>query len=153
MLKLVLAAIVYSCCQLAMADCDFIVINYTDYAVLFSAGFYGESAHSRSAKAATATVLRVNSSYSCNDANRIGIGRAYLKFPNDANGAGANYLARQDALNFMGKFTGDASGRQMTADNGSLVWLNSTGLAIDENEFQVKLNFVARPSSRSAGTQ
>ena len=140
-------------CGLASADCDFVIINYTDSAVSVKAGFYGKNASSLIAAAADTSIIRLKSDVKCNDSNAIGLGQAYIMFPNDSHGAGANYSPSQGGLNFMGKFTGDASGRLMTADNGTPIWLNASGLAIDDSQFQVKLNFIGRPSSRSAGTQ
>ena len=151
--KLALAWSLMVLTSLTFADCDFIIINYTDSAVSLKAGFYGGIESNIVAKAADTSILRIKSDYKCNSATKIGLGRAYIRFPKDPHHAGANYSASDGQINFLGKFTGETGGRIMNADNGTPVWLNSTGLAIDETTFQVKFNFISRPNSFSAGTQ
>ncbi len=139
--------------QLALADCEFSIINYTDSAVSAKVGFFGKVESSLYVPPAEARVIKLQSEYHCNDATSLGTGRVYIMFPKDPSGAGATYSPVNNQINLLGKFTGIENGRPMQADNGKPIWLNYTGNAITENKFEVKLNFVSRPNSFSAGTQ
>jgi hypothetical protein len=148
-LLLVIATIFSS---LAFADCDFKIINYTNFEVSAKVGFYGSTESSILVKPSDTTFVRMKGDYKCNDATPFGTGRAYIMFPKDPQGAGANYSPLERGINFMGRFSGSAGGRIMQADNGQLIWLNASGKPINDTTFEIKLNFTERPNSMSAGT-
>ena len=135
------------------ADCEFSVINYTNSIVTAKVGFYNGIESSLKIPPATTKVLKLKNDYLCNSANSLGMGVSYIMFPNDPNGAGANYSPESNKVNLLGKATGERNGRPMIADDGAPIWLNYSGNAIDADSFQVKLSFIARPNSKSAGTQ
>lgn len=143
--------------QSAYADCDFIITNYTSYPLTAKVGIFLsldksiESVVKIKPNATTAT--RVKSDYNCTDSNSLGMGLAYLRFPNDPNGAGANYSPEKGAISLMGKATGEKSGRPLVADNGMPAWLSvADSRAVDSKSFEMEVNYVGRPNSFSAGT-
>ena len=138
--------------NLAFADCDFKIINYTNFEVSAKVGFYGGIESSIMVKPSDTTFVRLKGDYKCNDSTPFGTGRAYVMFPKDPQGAGTNYSPLENGINFMGRFSGSAGGRVMQGDNGQLIWLNSSGKPIDDTTFEIKLNFTERPNSLSAGT-
>lgn len=148
-LKYLITLIGLSC---AYGDCDFIISNYTNAPVTATAGFYGSSESRTLIQPATTTTMRVISNYQCNDTTAYGSGRVYIAFPNDANGTGVNYSPLTANINFMGKFSGDPSGRTLRADNGLQIWLTSDGRAISDKQVEVQLKFAQRPNSKVAGT-
>ncbi len=142
--------------QLSFADCDFIIINYTNNPATAKVGlFAGLSKMVESTvkvKPNSTSITRIKNDYDCTDANSLGMGMAYIHFPNDSNGAGASYSPEKGSINLMGKATGEKSGRPLVADNGAPLWLSATGRAVDSKSFEVKLSFTGRPNTFSAGT-
>jgi len=153
-IKIILILSVIS--QIAIADCDFIIINYTDYPTTAKVGLFTSLNNpiesTVKVKPNTTSMNRIKSDYNCTDSNQLGMGLAYIRFPNDPNGAGANYSPEKSSINLTGKSTGEKSGIPLLSDNGMPLWLSATGRAIDNKSFEVKLNFVKRPNSFSAGT-
>ncbi len=143
--------------QSVHADCDFIITNYTSYPLTAKVGFFLGLHKSIESivkiKPNSTTATRVKSDYSCNDSNSLGMGLAYLRFPNDPNGAGANYSPEKGVISLMGKATGEKSGRPIVADNGMPAWLSvADSRAIDNKTFEMEVNYVGRPNTFSAGT-
>lgn len=142
--------------QFCHADCDFIITNYTDYPATAKVGLFTSLSKSVEStvkiKPNTSTATRIKSDYDCTDANNLGMGMAYIHFPNDPNGAGATYSPEQSSINLMGKATGEKSGKPLVADNGMPLWLSATGKAVTDKSFEVKLIYIGRPNSFSAGT-
>lgn len=136
----------------AFADCEFAIINYTSATVTARAGFYAKIESTILVKPATTTLLHLKSDYGCNAVSRIGTGLAYISFPKDPNSTGVNYSPIDDSLNFLGKFSGDASGRPLSADDGTPLWLNAAGHPVTAAQIEIKLNFSSRPNSRVSGT-
>ncbi len=137
----------------ALANCQFVIINYSDSPLSVKCGFYGGASKVAMVKPATTTILKVVSDYQCNSATTLGTGRAYIEFPHDSYKSGANYSPINDTINLMGHFTGSLSGREIIADNGTHLWLSNSGTTLSAERFEVKINFIERPNSRSAGTQ
>lgn len=136
------------------ADCMFKIMNYTDYSVSIKVGFYkGESEEFIATPATTSIKKIANEKYLCNSSSPAGLGVVYINFPNDPDHAGVIYLPRANSVKLKGDFTGTPEGRFMRADNGNPVWLNASGLAINDDVMEVKINFTGRPNSFSAGTQ
>ena len=136
----------------AIANCDFVVINYTDATLSVKAGFYGHNESSEVVKPASTRIMRVKSDYACNDSTAYGTGRIFLTFPKDPSGGGVNYSPINDDVIFLGSFSGDAGGRLIQSDNGSPVWLNAAGHAVTATTVEVKLNFRGQANSRLSGT-
>ncbi|MBX9598223.1 MAG: hypothetical protein K2X04_06575 [Burkholderiales bacterium] len=137
--------------NLAFADCDFKIINYTNFEISAKVGFYGSIESSIMVKPSDTTFVRMKGDYKCNDSTPFGTGRAYVMFPKNQ-GSGANYSPLEKGINLMGQFSSSAGGRIIKADNGQQIWLNASGKPIDDTTFEIKLNFTERPNSRSAGT-
>lgn len=138
---------------ISYADCMFKIINYTDSAITVKMGFYRGKEITMIAEPAITTIESIPSSYQCNGAAPNGLGVAYVSFPKDPDYGGVNYSPITKMANLMGVFTGTSDGRIVKSDNGTPLWLNVTDLAVDDEVFEVKLNFTGRPNSRSAGTQ
>lgn len=138
--------------NLGFADCIFSIINYTSFSITAKVGFYGKSSKTIVVKPLTTASEKIASDYKCNDSTLYGTGVSYILFTKDPNSSGANY-SPLNGVNLMGRLNGTSSGRIVQSDNGNPIWLNATGLAIDEKEFQINLNFIKQSNSTSAGTK
>ena len=152
MRKLGLFVAVLGFSQFANADCDFTIANLTNFEFTAQVGFYNGSESTITVQPSITTIYRVKSTYACNATTVIGTGRAYIVFPKDPDGAGANYLPSQNGINLMGSYAGSSGGRYIRANNGQIVLMDANGGAVTDTSFTVRLNFVSRPNSRSAGT-
>ncbi len=154
MKKILFISCISLCSMISSADCMFKLMNYTDSPVTVKVGFYKGESEEFVAEPATTSIRKITSSqYLCNSTNASGFGVVYVSFTNDPDHAGAIYVPRSDSVKLKGDFTGTPDGRFMRANNGKPIWLNTTDLAIDDETFQLKLNFTGRPNNFSAGTQ
>lgn len=135
------------------ADCMFKIMNYTDSAITAKVGFYKGNSKTILVPPADTTIEKIASNYLCNDAAPNGLGLTYIMFPKDPDYGGVNYSPIAGKATLMGNYQGMPDGRLVKADNETPLWLNVTDNAVDDNVFEVKLNFTGRPNSRSAGTQ
>ena len=135
------------------ADCMFKIMNYTDSAITAKVGFYKGNSKTILALPADTTIEKISSNYLCNDAAPNGLGVTYIMFTKDPDYGGVNYSPIAGKATLMGNYQGMPDGRLVKADNETPLWLNMTDNAVDDNVFEVKLNFTGRPNSRSAGTQ
>lgn len=136
----------------AFADCRFVIANLTNYNVTATMGFYG-GAESTIVVPPTATFnKKIKGPYQCNSASLIGTGVAYISFPNDPNGGGVNYSPSTGNINFMGEYSGSSGSAYIRADNGQTVLMDGNSNGIDDKTFTIRLNFIGRPNSKSAGT-
>ncbi len=153
MKKIITIVMLSSICNLTNADCMFKIINYTDSTITAKVGFYGSSDKIITINPADAAIEKITSPYNCKSTSVSGLGKSYISFINDPAYGGANYSPENDSITLMGKFSGTDGGREIRADNGTPIWLNTMGSPMIESEFEVKLNFTGRPNSRSSGTQ
>lgn len=136
----------------SFADCTFKIINYSQSAITVEVGFYNSIKQTKLIEpAANGTEIKLKSNYQCNSTNDFGMSKAYLKFPKDPNYGGANYSAANNSINLMG-LCQDKSGCEVRANDGTRLWLNADGHAINAEKFEVKLNFTGLANSKSAGT-
>ncbi len=154
-MKKILAALIFSSYgSFIHADCMFKILNYSDSAVTTTIGFYGtKESKTFVVSPADTAIEHVKSEYECNSVGNGGLGKAFVQFPKDPNYGGANYSPEDDRINVMGKFNGNAGGREVLADNGTPLWLNTINKPMESSVFEIKLNFTGRPNSFSAGTQ
>jgi hypothetical protein len=152
MRKLLALLIVTASSPAVFADCTFVISNLTNYEFTAQVGFYGGTESTILVQPSIETIAKIKSDYSCNSSSMIGTGRAYVMFPNDPDGAGANYAPVQDGLNFMGAFSGNVAGRYIKSNNGHVVLMDANGKPVNDKSFSLRLNFTSRPNSFSAGT-
>lgn len=139
---------------MAFADCMFKILNYSDSAVTTTIGFYGAKNNQTFIVTPADTAIKhFKSDYECNSIGAGGLGKAFVQFPKDPGYGGANYSPENDRITLMGKFSGNSGGREILADNGTPLWLNTMNKPMESAVFEIKLNFTGRPSSLSAGTQ
>lgn len=153
MKKIIPTLILSSFYSFTHADCMFKIINYSDSEVTAKVGFYGSTDKTIVVAPADTIIEKIDSPYNCKSTNVSGLGRSYISFIKDPAYGGANYSPENNSITLMGKFSGTDGGREIRADNGTPVWLNTMGSPMIESEFEVKLNFTGRPNSRSSGTQ
>ena len=139
--------------QIAQADCMFKILNYSDSPITTTIGFYGESSMTFVVAPAETAIEHFKSDYDCKSVGPSGLGKSFVLFPKDPAYGGANYSPENDNITLMGKFSGTDGGRELRADNGIPIWLNTMGSPMESKSFEIKLNFTGRPNSKSAGTQ
>lgn len=154
MKKLLTTLILSSCYSFAQADCMFKILNYSDSAVTTTIGFYGANNNKTFIVAPADTAIEhFKSDYECNSVGAGGLGKAFVQFPKDPGYGGANYSPENDRITLMGKFNGNSGGREILADNGTPLWLNTMNKPMESAVFEIKLNSTGHPNSLSAGTQ
>jgi hypothetical protein len=135
-----------------LADCTFEITNYTNSTFSIAYGFYGTKAQeSTIIKPAILTTKQISSSYQCNSVNNLGDGVAYIKFIKDQNNTSAIYSATNQAITLLGNSNGSPWGRELIADNKQHLWLSRDSTTVSDH-FALKISFVQRPNSKSAGT-
>lgn len=148
--------VIFTCALLSSfsySDCMFKIMNYTDSAITAKVGFYKGNSKTIVAQPADTMIEKIPSDYQCNDAAPNGLGVTYIMFPKDPDHAGVNYSPIAHKATLMGNYQGMPDGRLVKADNETPLWLNVTDNAVNDDVFEIKLNFTGRPNSRSAGTQ
>ncbi len=136
----------------AFADCRFVIANLTNFNFTVQMGFYN-GAESTIVVPPTATFnKKIKGPLQCNSSSIIGTGVSYISFPNDPNGGGVNYSPSTGNINFMGEYSGSSSSAYIRADNGQKVLMDGNSNGVDDKTFTIRLNFIGRPNSKSAGT-
>lgn len=136
----------------AFADCRFIIANLTNFQFTAQVGFYGGAESTVIVPPAATYNKKIKGPYQCNSSTLIGTGVAYISFPNDPNSGGVNYSPSNGMINFMGEYSGGSGSAYIHADNGQTVLMDGNSNGVDDKTFTIRLNFISRPNSRSAGT-
>jgi hypothetical protein len=138
--------------SLSWADCQFKIINYTQSPITAAIGFYGGTSKTLVVAPTSTAIEKLASNWQCTDSTDYGSGVSFIRFPNDPDLAGANYAPEQSKINLLGRDSGAANGRFVTADDGKSLWLTNRGVTINKQTFEVKLERTQQANSKVAGT-
>ncbi|MEN9945996.1 MAG: hypothetical protein RLZZ293_382 [Pseudomonadota bacterium] len=138
--------------NLTYADCNFSVVNYTNYPISVTMGWYQGVESTVTVKPVSTMQLTLKSINNCTSSSAFGSGLAYLKFPADPQQTRINYIPEQNSLRIGALKPIDPNGTIIRSDDQHQIWLNRSKLTIDSQNITIYLDFVQRNGSKISGT-